>query len=291
MKRFLNLIIALAMMCLLIVWFCVFLVDQRQYALVFQLGEIVRIVDSPGVKFKMPLYQNVMYFDKRIQTIDTVTPERFLTSEKQNMQVDHFVKWRIIDPKLYYESVGGDVSRARIRLLQTVNAGLREEFGRRTMANVVSGERNVIMDVMRERADGDARKIGVEILDVRLKRVDFQPEVSEGVYQRMVAERKSQANKLRAGGEAISEQIKADADKQREVMLAEAFRDAQRLMGEGDALATDIYAEAYGQDPEFYAFYRRMEAYKNSFNDGNGIFMLDPGSDFFKYFRQPENSR
>jgi membrane protease subunit HflC len=196
------------------------------------------------------------------------------------------VKWRIIDPRLYYVSVGGDEARARTRLLQTINDGLRAEFGNRTVHDVVSGERDRIMELMRDRANQDASTIGVQVLDVRMKRVDLPQEVSESVYRRMEAERKRVANELRSTGAAESEKIRADADRQREVILAQAYRDAQRVKGEGDAQATAIYAKAYALDPEFFAFYRSLEAYKQSFKDKDDVLVLTPDSEFFKYFKQ-----
>lgn len=262
-----------------------FTVDQRQFALVFQLGEVKGQISEPGLHFKIPLIQNVRYFDKRILTLDTAEPERFITSEKKNVLVDLFVKWRIVDPKLYYVSVSGDETRAKTRLEQTVNAGLREEFGKRTVHEVVSGERDKIMDEMRVKADLDARKIGVQIVDVRLKRVDLPLEVSESVYRRMEAERKRVANELRSQGAAEAEKIKADADKQREVIVAEAYRDAQKVKGEGDAKAAVIYAQAFGQNPEFYAFYRSLEAYRGSFKNKSDVIVLEPNSEFFKYLK------
>ncbi|WP_374243296.1 protease modulator HflC [Zoogloea sp.] len=262
-----------------------FTVDQRQHALVFQLGEVKGQISEPGLHFKIPLIQNVRYFDKRILTLDTSEPERFITSEKKNVLVDLFVKWRIVDPKLYYISVGGDETRAKTRLEQTVNAGLREEFGKRTVHEVVSGERDKIMDEMRSKADLDARKIGVQIVDVRLKRVDLPAEVSESVYRRMEAERKRVANELRSQGGAEAEKIKADADKQREVILAEAYREAQKIKGEGDAKASAIYAQAFGQSPEFYAFYRSLEAYRSTFKSKSDVLVIEPNSDFFKYLK------
>lgn len=264
-----------------------FTVDQRQFAVVFQLGEVKEVMTEPGLKVKLPLIQNVRYFDKRILTIDTPEPERFITAEKQNVLVDHFVKWRIVDPRLYYESVAGDEVRARTRLLQTVNSGLREEFGRRTVPEVVSGERDRIMENMRIRADTDARQIGVQILDVRLKRVDLPTEVSESVYRRMEAERLRVANELRSEGAAIAEQIRADADRQREVIIANAYREAQMIMGQGDATATATYAEAFEQNPEFYSFYRSLEAYRSSFSSRNDVMVVDPSSDFFKFMKSP----
>lgn len=265
----------------------VFTVDQREFAVVFQLGEVKHVIEEPGLQFKIPLIQNVRFFDRRILTIDTPEPERFITAEKQNVLVDHFVKWRIIDPKLYYISVAGDETRARTRLLQTVNGALREEFGRRTVPDVVSGERDLIMENMRVRADNDARQIGVQILDVRLKRVDLPTEVSESVFRRMEAERTRVANDLRSQGAAIAEQIRADADRQRVVIIAEANREAQKLMGEGDARAIAIYAEAFGQNPEFYAFSRSLEAYRESFTGRNDVMVVDPSSDFFRFLKSP----
>ncbi|HRD34580.1 MAG TPA: protease modulator HflC [Rhodocyclaceae bacterium] len=265
----------------------VFTVDQREFAVVFQLGEVKHVIEQPGLQFKIPLIQNVRFFDRRILTIDTPEPERFITAEKQNVLVDHFVKWRIVDPKLFYISVAGDETRARTRLLQTVNGALREEFGRRTVPDVVSGERDLIMENMRVRADNDARQIGVQILDVRLKRVDLPTEVSESVFRRMEAERTRVANDLRSQGAAIAEQIRADADRQRVVIIAEANREAQKLMGEGDARAISIYADAFGQNPEFYAFSRSLEAYRESFTGSNDVMVVDPSSDFFRFLKSP----
>ncbi|MBL8448920.1 MAG: protease modulator HflC [Dechloromonas sp.] len=263
----------------------VFTVDQRQFALVFQLGEVRSTITEPGLYVKVPLVQNVRYFDKRILTLDNSDPERFITSEKKNVLVDSYIKWRIVDPKLYYISVSGDESRARTRLNQTVNAGLREEFGKRTVHDVVSGERDRIMADMVVKADADARKIGVQIVDVRLKRVELPTEVSEAVYRRMEAERKRVANELRSEGAAEAEKIRADADRQREVIVAEAYRDAQKIKGEGDAKAAALYSQAMGSSPEFYAFYRSLEAYRNSFRNKSDVLVVEPGSDFFKYMK------
>lgn len=262
-----------------------FVVDQRQSAIVFQLGEAIRIKTDPGLGFKVPLLQNVRYFDSRILTLDAGEPERFITAEKKNVMVDSFIKWRIVDVKQYYISVGGDEARARTRLLQTVNSSMREEFGKRTINEVVSGERDKIMEVLRTKTDSDARKIGVEVLDVRLKRVDFPMEISESVYRRMDAERKRVANELRASGAAEGEKIKADADRQREVILAEAYRAAQKTKGEGDAKASALYAAAFGRNAEFYSFYRSLEAYKQSFKNKSDVMVIDPSSAFFKYLK------
>ncbi len=285
MKAGLNFAAAIVAVVLVILGTSIFTVDQRQYAILFQLGEIREVIQSPGLYFKWPMIQNVRYFDKRILTLDTSEPERFITSEKKNVLVDSYVKWKIVDPKLYYISVAGEEARARTRLSQTVNAGLREEFGKRTVHDVVSGERDKIMEQMREKADFDARKIGVQIIDVRVKRVDLPTDVSESVYRRMDAERKRVANELRSQGFAESEKIRADADKQREVIVAEAYRDAQKMKGEGDAKAAATYAQAFNQNPEFYAFYRSLEAYRNSFKSKNDVIVVEPNSDFFKYMK------
>lgn len=265
----------------------IYIVDERQQAILFQLGEVIDVKTSPGLYFKIPLAQNVRYFEKRILTMNTEEPERFITSEKKNVLVDLFVKWRIVDVKQYYISVRGDESLAQTRLAQTINASLRDEFGNRTVHDVVSGERDVIMEIMRQKADADARSIGVEVVDVRLKRVDLPQEVSESVFRRMEAERKRVANELRSTGAAESEKIRADADRQREVILAEAYREAQKTMGDGDSQAAATYAAAFQKDPEFYAFWRSMDAYKQSFKNKADMMILDPTSDFFKYLKEP----
>lgn len=267
---------------------CFFTVDQRQNAIVFQLGEVIDVKKSPGLYFKIPILQNVRYFETRILTLDSQEPERFITSEKKNVLVDSFIKWRITDVQQYYVSVGGDEGRAQTRLLQTINDNLRAEFGKRTVHEVVSGEREKIMNILRAKADQDARKIGVQVVDVRIKRVDLPQEVSESVYRRMEAERKRVANELRSQGSAEAEKIRADADRQREVIVAEAYRDAQRKKGEGDGKAAAIYASAYSQNPEFYAFYRSLDAYKQSFKNKNDILVVDPSSEFFKYMKNPK---
>ena len=285
MKAGLNFLAVIVAVVFAVLAASIFTVDQRQFAIVFQLGEVREVIAKPGLYFKLPLIQNVRYFDNRILTLDSTEPERFITSEKKNVLVDSFVKWKIVDPKLYYISVDGVEARAKTRLSQTVNAGLREEFGKRTVHDVVSGERDKIMEQMREKADFDARKIGVEIVDVRVKRVDLPTEVSESVYRRMEAERKRVANELRSEGSAEAEKIRADADKQREVIVAKAYRDAQIIKGEGDAKAAATYAEAFNQNPEFYAFYRSLEAYRGSFKNKSDVIVVEPNSDFFKYMK------
>ena len=284
----LNAFIILVLGLLVLASMTVYTVDQRQNAMVFQLGQVVAVDKQPGLYFKLPLIQNVRYFDTRILTLDPVDPDRFITSEKKNVLVDYFAKWRIVDVKQYYVSVGGDETRAQTRLQQTINDGLRAEFGKRDVHDVVSGERDQIMASLRIKADLDARKIGVQVIDVRIKHVDLPQEVSDSVYRRMEAERKRVANELRSTGSAEAEQIRADADRQREVIIADAYRDAQRVKGDGDAKASAIYAQAYSQNPEFYAFYRSMDAYRQSFKNKSDVLVLEPNSYFFKYMKSPQ---
>lgn len=291
MKNFTSVLIGLVIIIFFLGSSAIYIVDERQQAVLFQLGEVIDVKTEPGLYFKIPIAQNVRYFEKRILTMDTDEPERFITSEKKNVLVDLFVKWRIVDVKQYYISVRGDEGLAQTRLAQTINASLRDEFGNRTVHDVVSGERDVIMEIMRQKADADARSIGVEVVDVRLKRVDLPQEVSESVYRRMEAERKRVANELRSTGAAESEKIRADADKQREIILAEAYREAQKTMGDGDSQATSIYAGAFQKDSEFYAFWRSIDAYKQSFKNKGDMMVLEPTSDFFRYLKNPAISK
>ena len=265
---------------------CVFLVDQRQYAVVFALGEVKRVVETPGLHFKVPApFQNVIYLERRILTIDTPDTDRFITAEKKNLLVDSFVKWRIADPKLYFVSFSGDERRAQDRIGQIVKAALNEEITKRTVREVVSGERTKVMQTIVAKVADDAKQAGIDIVDVRLKRVDLVPEVSESVFRRMEAERKRVANELRSTGGAESEQIRADADRQREVILADAYRQAQVIKGEGDAKAASIYNAAFGQNPEFFAFYRSLEAYRQTFKNKSDVMLVDPQSDFLRFMR------
>ncbi|WP_420837164.1 protease modulator HflC [Chromobacterium sphagni] len=286
MDRLIPTVVAIAG-ALFVASLSLFTVDQRQFALVFQFGEVVKIISQPGIQFKIPLLQNVRYFDRRVQTIDAEAPELFNTREKKNVLVDSFVKWRVVDVSQFYKSVGSEAA-AVARLKQTINDGLRAEFGQKTVADVISGQRDQVMETVRKRADADARKIGVEILDVRLKRVDFPDKISSSVYDRMQSERRTVASQLRSEGSADAERVRAEADKQREVILAEAYSKAQALKGQGDAKAAAIYADAYGRNPEFYAFWRSMDAYKESFKNKSDVLVLDPSSDFFKYLKNPQ---
>ena len=272
---------------MLLAWTSLFTVDQRERAIVFQLGEIREVIADPGLNFKWPLIQNVRFFDNRILTMDTPDTERFITSEKKNLLVDSFVKWRIADVKQYYISVQGDEARAQTRLAQTINSALREEFGKRTVHDVVSGEREEIMRVVRDSVDEDAKKIGVAIVDVRLKRVELPQEVSEAVYRRMEAERKSVAAELRSEGFSAAEKIRAEGERAREGIIAEAYRDAQRVKGDGDRKASAVYAKAFSENPEFYSFYRSLEAYRAGFKNKSDVLVLEPNADFFKYLKSP----
>ena len=285
--RALGPLVAALIVIALVIKGTLFTVDQRQNAIVFQLGEVKDVITKPGLNFKWPMIQEVNYFDMRILSYDDVEPLRFITSEKKPVLVDSYVKWRIVDVRQYYVSVLGDEFRASTRLRQTISNLLQAEFGRRTVHDVVSGARDEIMADVRQKADQDLRRIGVEIVDVRLKRVDLPQEVSESVYGRMQAERKRIANEYRSTGAAESERIRADADRQREIIIADAYRDAQRVKGEGDARAAAIYAKAFQANPEFYSFYRSMDAYRATFRGRNDLLLLQPDSDFFRYLRDP----
>jgi membrane protease subunit HflC len=278
--------ILLVLVALGILGSTLFVVDQRQYAVVYALGEIRKVIDQPGLHFKLPPpFQNVQYFDRRILTIDTADIDRFITSEKLNIQIDTFVKWRISDPRQFVRSVQGSELVASDRISRSLRDALNNEIAKRTVADVISGTRHEITDNVLVKVNDDAKQLGAEIVDVRLKRVDFAPEVQERVFDRMQSERKRVANERRATGAAESEKIRADADRQREVILAEAYRDAQVLKGEGDAKAAQLYAGAFGQNPEFASFYRSLEAYRASFRNRSDVLVVDPSADFFRYFR------
>jgi modulator of FtsH protease HflC len=287
MNRSSAAVLVAAVVLLLVLSMSLYTVDQRKAAIKFQLGEVVSMHTEPGLYFMVPLLQNVRLYDTRIQTYDSKDAERFLTSENKNVLVDSFVKWRVIDVRQYYVSVRGDSVAAEARISQTVNDALRAEFAKRTVHDVVSGEREKIMETVADKVDKDVKGIGVEVVDVRLKRVDLVPEISSDVFRRMESERKRVANELRSTGSAEGEKIKADADRQKQVIVAEAYRDAQRVKGEGDAQAARIYAEAFGKNPEFYSFYRSLEAYRASLRNKSDVMVLEPSSDFFKYLKSP----
>ncbi len=263
-----------------------FVVDQRQYAIVFALGEVKKVINEPGLHFKLPPpFQNVLFLDKRILTLDTPEADRFITAEKKNILVDAYVKWRILDPRLYFVSFTGDERRAQDRMSQIIKAALNEEITKRTVREVISGERGKVMAAIQKKVTDEAKQIGVGIIDVRLKRVDYVEQINNSVYERMKAERTRVANELRSTGAAESEKIRADADRQRIVILAEAYREAENIRGDGDAKATLIYGQAFGQNPEFFKFYRSLEAYRASFKNRNDLMVIDPNSEFFKYFK------
>ncbi len=265
----------------------VFIVDQRQYAIVLSLGEMKRPpILTPGLYFKVPGIEKVVYFDNRILTIDTPDAERVQTSEKKNLLVDSYVKWKISDPRAYYVSFPGGERGAQDRMTVIIREAMQNAISRRTVNDVTSKERDKIMQEITAAVAERVKSLGVEIVDVRLKRVDFVPEISDSVYRRMQAERVRVANEQRSIGAAESEKIRADADRQREVILAEAFRDAQKTKGDGDAKASAIYASAFGQNPEFAAFYRSLEAYRKTFDSKSNVMVLDPSAEFFRYMKQ-----
>lgn len=279
-------LLALIVAILLVLSQALYTVDQTKYAIKFQLGEIIQTQTEAGLYFKVPLVQNVRYFEKRNLTLDNAEPDRITTSEKKPLLVDFIVLWRIKDVAQYYRSVGVDEEAARRRLSQTVRSNLAEEFNKRTVNEAISTERDKITNVTRTKADADARSIGVEVVDVRLRRLELPPDVTGPVYQRMESERRRVANELRSLGAAESERIRADADRQRQVILAQAYSEAQKIKGQGDAKASAIYANAYSANPEFYKFYRSLEAYRASFRGRSDMMVLDPSSEFFQYFRQ-----
>ncbi|MEM7195944.1 MAG: protease modulator HflC [Pseudomonadota bacterium] len=284
-KSFVALV--LAGIAVVLVMSSAYIVDQREKAIVFRFGEIIDSDIQPGLNWKWPFVNNVRFFDSRVQTMDA-DPERYLTVEKKNLVVDSFVKWRVRDVHEYFTRLQGRKANARLRLSQRVNDSLRQEFGKRTVQEVISGDRAKIMEVVRKAMDEEARDLGIEIIDVRLKRVDLDSTISQSVYDRMQAERQRVAKELRAQGEEAAERIRADADRQREILLANANRDAEQIRGQGDATATATYGNAYGKDREFYNLYRSLQAYRETFNSKDDLMVLDPSSDFFRYFKQSE---
>jgi modulator of FtsH protease HflC len=265
----------------------IFVVDQRQFAVVFSFGQIVRVIETPGIQVKYPTpFESVRFFDRRILTIDNPEAERFITAEKKNLLVDSYVKWRIVDPRKFFISFKGDERLAQDRLTQLVRSALNEEFTKRTVRELISDQREEVMQGIRKKVADDASDIGVEIVDVRLKRVDLLAEISDSVYRRMEAERKRVANELRSTGAAESDKIRANAERQRDTILAEAYRDAQKIKGAGDARATALYAEAFGRDPQFAQFYQSLEAYRNSFKDKKDVMVVEPNGEFFKFLHK-----
>ncbi len=281
----------IAVLIVLLGFNSLFVVHEGQTALVLQFGRIVRTGDQPGLHAKLPFVQQVMTFDNRILTLEA-QPERYFTSEKKSVNVDFYVKWRIADNAAYYRATAGDELQAANRLTPIVKDALRFEFNGRTLQELVSAGRKDVTERVRKQTDAAARKnLGIAVIDVRIKRIDLPDEVSESVYKRMRAERAQLANELRYTGQQAAETIKADADRQAQVIKAEAEREAAKVKGEGDAQAAAIYAQAYGQDPEFFAFYRSLAAYRTSFKDGKGVLVLKPDSEFLKYFNDGASSR
>lgn len=265
----------------------IFVVDQRKFAVVFAFGQIVRVIENPGIQVKLPApFESVRFFDRRILTIDNPEAERFITAEKKNLLVDSYVKWRIVDPRKFFISFKGDERLAQDRLTQLVRSALNEEFTKRTVRELISDQREEVMQGIRKKVADDASDIGVEIVDVRLKRVDLLAEISDSVYRRMEAERKRVANELRSMGAAESDKIRANAERQRDTILAEAYRDAQKIKGAGDAKATALYAEAFGRDPQFAQFYQSLEAYRSSFKDKKDVMVVEPTGEFFKFLHK-----
>ena len=289
MNRIVSIVIA-GFIALLLLSSTMFVVDQRKYAIVFSFGQVKQVIREPGLHFKMPPpFQNVLYLDNRIMTIESPDAERYITAEKMNILVDTYVKWRIgreeNQPKLYFVTFGGDESRARDRMSQIIKAALNDEITKRTVRDVISGQRGQVMEAIRKKVVDEARQIGVEIIDVRLKRVEYVEQINNSVYDRMKAERVRVANELRSTGSAESEKIRADADRQATVILAEAYRDAEQIRGDGDAKASQVYADAFGRNPEFYKFYRSLEAYRATFKNKGDVMVVDSSSDFFKYLK------
>ena len=262
-----------------------FVVREYDVAIKLRLGEIISDDYRAGLHFKIPLLNQIKTFDRRIQTLDS-QPERFLTIEKKDVIVDSYAKWRIANAAQFFRSTGGNSARTSRLLSERINTSLRDEFGKRTIQEVVSDDRLALMDILTKEVNANASDLGVEIIDIRVKKIDLPPEVSESVYQRMRAERERVARDLRAKGGEAAERIRADADRQRTVIIAEAYKESEELRGEGDASATEIYAAAFNQDPSFYAFYRSLNAYRTTFGKGGDMMVLEPDSEFFRFFRE-----
>ncbi len=277
---------AAVLIALMIAASTMFIVDQRQVAVVFALGEIKEVITEPGLKFKLPPpFQNVVFLDKRVQTLDSPETRPIFTAEKKSLVIDWLVKWRITEPRQFIRNNGADFRNLESRLSPVVQAAFNEEITKRTVRGVLATERDRVMADVQSRLADEAQGFGIEIVDVRIKRVDFVADITDSVYRRMESERKQVANELRSQGAAEGEKIRADADKQREVIIAEAYRDAQKVKGEGDAKASALYAEAFGRDPQFAQFYRSLEAYRATFRNRTDVMVLDPGNEFFRAMR------
>ena len=282
----LGLIAVSVLLALMLAASTLFIVDQRQVAVVYALGEIKEVITEPGLKVKLPPpLQNVVFLDKRIQTLDSPETRPIFTAEKKSLIIDWLVKWRISEPRQFIRNNGVDLRNLENRLTPIVQAAFNEVVTRRTVSGMLSTDREKVMQDVRSRLEDDSKAFGIEIVDVRVKRVDFVADITDSVYRRMQSERNRVANELRSQGGAESEKIRADADRQREVIIAEAYRDAQKVKGEGDAKASALYADAFGRDPQFAQFYRSLEAYRASFRNKNDVMVLDPSSDFFRAMR------
>jgi membrane protease subunit HflC len=287
MSRIVAILVA-AVLAVILLSSTMFSVDQHRYAVVYALGELREVVTEPGLHFKLPPpFQSVVYLDKRLQTLDTADGERFLTSEKKDLVVDAFVKWKVVDPRQYLIAVGTNADRGAERMAQIVRNALNAEFAKRKVREALVDQREQVAAAVRTRVAAESRQLGVEVADLRLKRIGFVDPVNTALYERMKAERIRVANELRSTGVAEGEQIRADAERQRSVILAEALRDAETVKGEGDAKASQIYAQSFGKNPEFYRFYRSLEAYRATFKSRNDVLVLDSNSEFFKYFKGP----
>lgn len=281
-----GLIVASALIALMLAASTLFIVDQRQVAVVYALGEIKEVITTPGLKVKLPPpFQNVVFLDRRIQTLDSPESRPIFTAEKKSLVIDWLVKWRISEPRQFIRNNGTDMRNLENRLSPVVQAAFNEEVTKRSVSGVLATERERVMNDVRQRLTDEAKAFGIEIVDVRVKRVDFVADITDAVYRRMESERKQVANELRSTGAAEAERIRADADRQREVIVAEAYRDAQKIKGEGDAQASALYADAFGRDPQFAQFYRSLEAYRASFRQKTDVMVLDPSSDFFRALR------
>jgi modulator of FtsH protease HflC len=281
-----GLVLVSALIVLLIAASTLFVVDQRQVAVIYSLGEIKEVVTEPGLKFKLPPpFQNVVFLDKRVQTLDSPETRPIFTAEKKSLVIDWLVKWRISEPRQFIRNNGADFRNLETRLSPVVQAAFNEEVTKRTVRNMLAGERDKVMNDVRSRLADEAKAFGIEIVDVRIKRVDFVADITDSVYRRMESERKQVANELRSQGMADAEKIRADAERQREVIIAEAYRDAQKVKGDGDAKASALYAEAFGRDPQFAQFYRSLDAYRATFRSRSDVMVLDPNNEFFRAMR------
>jgi modulator of FtsH protease HflC len=283
-----GLYVAGALAALMLAVSTLFIVDQRQFAVIYALGEIKEVITEPGLKFKLPPpFQNVVFLDRRVQSLDSPETRPIFTAEKKSLVIDWLVKWRITDARQFIRNSGVDLRNLETRLSPVVQAAFNEEVTKRTVQAMLASERERVMQDVRVRLADEAKSFGIEIVDVRIKRVDFSANVTDSVYRRMESERKRVANELRSTGAAEGEKIRADADRQREVIVAEAYRDAQKVKGEGDGRASAIYAEAFGRDPQFAQFYRSLDAYRATFRNRSDVMVLDPNSEFFKAMRGP----